>query len=34
MMSKDLFDFKPQRDLAEYIESGEEFVRVLSKLRD
>jgi len=34
MMSKDLFDFKPERDLAEYIESGEEFVRVLSKLRD
>ncbi|WP_407374935.1 DUF3320 domain-containing protein [Methanobrevibacter sp.] len=34
LMSKDLFDFKPERDLAEYIESGEEFVRDLSKLRD
>ena len=34
LMSKDLFDFKPERDLAEYIDSGEEFVRVLSKLKD
>ena len=34
LMSKDLFDIKPERDLAEYIEAGEEFVRVLSKLRD
>ncbi|WP_295116219.1 DUF4011 domain-containing protein, partial [uncultured Methanobrevibacter sp.] len=34
LMSKDLFDIKPERDLADYIESGEEFVRVLSKLKD
>ena len=34
LMSKDLFDIKPERDLAEYIDSGEEFVRVLSKLKD
>ena len=34
LMSKDLFDIKPERDLAEYIDSGEEFVRVLTKLKD
>ncbi len=34
MMSKDLFDFNPERDLADYIDSGEEFVRVLSRLRE
>ena len=34
LMSKDLFDIKPERDLAEYIDSGEEFVNVLSKLKD
>ena len=34
LMSKDLFDINPERDLAEYIDSGEEFVRVLSKLKD
>ena len=34
LMSKDLFDIKPERDLAEYIDSGEDFVRVLSKLKD
>ncbi len=34
LMSKDLFDFKPERDLAEYIDAGEEFVRVLSRLKD
>ena len=34
LMSKDLFDFRPERDLAEYIDSGEEFVRVLSRLKD
>ena len=34
LMSKDLFDIKPERDLAEYIDSGEEFVRVLSRLKD
>ena len=34
LMSKDLFDIKPERDLAEYIDAGEEFVRVLSKLKD
>jgi len=34
LMSKDLFDIKPERDLAEYIDAGEEFERVLSKLRD
>ena len=34
LMSKDLFDIKPERDLAEYIDAGEEFVRVLSRLRD
>ena len=34
LMSKDLFDIKPERDLADYIDSGEEFVRVLSKLKD
>ena len=34
LMSKDLFDIKPERDLAEYIDSGEEFVVVLSRLKD
>ena len=34
LMSKDLFDIRPERDLAEYIDSGEEFVRVLSRLKD
>ena len=34
MMSKDLFDINPERDLADYIDSGEEFVRVLTKLKD
>ena len=34
LMSRDLFDIKPERDLAEYIDSGEEFVRVLSRLKD
>ena len=34
LMSKDLFDIKPERDLADYIDSGEEFVRVLSRLKD
>ena len=34
LMSKDLFDIKPERDLADYIDAGEEFVRVLSKLKD
>ena len=34
LMSKDLFDIKPERDLAEYIDSGEEFVRVLTRLKD
>ena len=34
LMSKDLFDIRPERDLAEYIDSGEEFVRVLTRLKD
>ncbi|WP_458403984.1 DUF3320 domain-containing protein [Methanobrevibacter sp.] len=34
LMSRDMFDFNPERDLAEYIESGEEFVSDLSKLRE
>jgi len=34
LMSKDLFDINPERDLADYIDSGEEFVRVLSRLKD
>ncbi len=34
LMSKDLFDIKPERDLAEYIDAGEEFVQVLSRLKD
>ena len=34
LMSRDLYDIKPERDLAEYIDAGEEFVRVLSKLKD
>ena len=34
LMSKDLFDIKPERDLAEYIDAGEEFVKVLSRLKD
>ena len=34
LMSKDLFDIKPERDLAEYIDAGEEFVRVLTRLKD
>ena len=34
MMSKDLFDFNPERDLAEYIDSGEQFVRVLTRLKE
>ena len=34
LMSKDLFDINPERDLSEYIDSGEEFVRVLSRLKD
>ncbi len=34
LMSKDLFDIKPERDLADYIDAGEEFVRVLSRLKD
>lgn len=34
LMSKDLFDFNPERDLADYIDAGEEFVRVLSRLKD
>ena len=34
LLSKDLYDINPERDLAEYIESGEDFVRVLSKLKD
>ena len=34
LMSKDLFDIKPERDLADYIDSGEQFVRVLSRLKD
>ncbi len=34
MLSNDLYEIKPERDLAEYIDSGEEFVRVLSRLKD
>uniref|UniRef100_UPI00260BE41F DUF4011 domain-containing protein n=1 Tax=uncultured Methanobrevibacter sp. TaxID=253161 RepID=UPI00260BE41F len=34
LMSKDLFDIKPERDLAEYIDSGEKFVQVLTRLKD
>ena len=34
ILSKDLFDINPERDLAEYIDAGEEFVRVLTKLRE
>ncbi|WP_405306835.1 DUF3320 domain-containing protein [Methanobrevibacter sp.] len=34
LMSKDLFDINPERDLADYIDSGEQFVRVLSRLKD
>ncbi|WP_296789719.1 DUF3320 domain-containing protein [uncultured Methanobrevibacter sp.] len=34
LMSKDLFDINPERDLADYIDSGEEFVRVLNRLRE
>ena len=34
LMSKDLFDFNPERDLSDYIDAGEEFVRVLSRLKD
>ena len=34
LMSRDLFDFNPERDLADYIDSGEKFVRVLSRLKD
>ena len=34
LMSKDLFDIQPERDLADYIDAGEEFVRVLSRLKD
>ena len=34
MMSRDLFDFNPERDLAEYIDAGDEFVRVLSGLEN
>ena len=34
LMSKDLFDIKPERDLADYIDSGEEFVSDLTKLKD
>ena len=34
LLSKDLFDIKPERDLVEYIDAGEEFVRVLSRLKD
>src|SRR5690606_33959505 len=33
LMSKDLFDINPERDLADYIDSGEQFVRVLSRLK-
>ena len=33
ILSKDLYDIKPERDLAEYIDSGEEFVKVLSNLK-
>ena len=34
LMSKDLFDINPERDLADYIDAGEEFVRVLTRLKD
>ena len=34
LMSKNLFDINPERDLAEYIDSGEEFVKSLSNLKD
>ncbi|MDO5823220.1 DUF3320 domain-containing protein [Methanobrevibacter sp.] len=34
LLSKDLFDIKPERDLADYIDAGEEFVKTLSKLKD
>ena len=34
LMSKDLFDINPERDLSEYIDAGEEFVRVLTRLKD
>ena len=34
LMSKDLFDINPERDLSDYIDSGEDFVRVLSRLKD
>jgi len=34
LLSKDLYDIKPERDLAEYIDSGENFVRVLTRLKD
>ena len=34
MLSKDLYDIRPERDLAEYIDSGEKFVRVLTRLKD
>ncbi|WP_407393951.1 DUF3320 domain-containing protein [Methanobrevibacter sp.] len=34
LLSKDLFEINPERDLAEYIDSGEEFVKVLTRLKD
>ena len=34
LLSKDLYDINPERDLSEYIDSGEEFVRVLSRLKN
>ena len=34
LLSKDLFDINPERDLADYIDSGETFVKVLSRLKD
>ena len=34
LMSKDLYDIKPERDLADYIDAGERFVRDLTKLKD
>ena len=34
LLSKDLYDINPERDLSDYIDTGEAFVKVLSKLKD
>ena len=34
LMSNDLYDIKPERDLADYIDAGERFVSDLTKLKD